>query len=207
MKWPFRFKAPPPIDSGAALARFLDEECAYLAQKSATDYCWAKAGLNAQKLFSEPAFQAALNVCRWESFAAMLSDATLLVEGRLRAAAPESAELAASVIRLHAAVLRRHAAPAHLPQGWEPEIAAFAQRLAQARLAPPQPAATLARTGAKRLFDALPIHPELRRHDYEVVENAVRFGLVALAVKLDERLDVAAAVRDLEAQPIEIDSR
>lgn len=197
MRWPFRFGRPAPIVSAAGLADFLTGECAYLAQKSATDYCQAKAGLNWQKLFSEPSFQAALNVCRWEGFAGVLSDAVLVVEGRLRAASAESTPIDEALVRLHAAVLLRHPPPQHLSQGWGPETEAFRSRLARARLAARLPVETIARVGAQRLFDALPIHPHLRRHDHEMVENAIRFGLVAFSVKLDQRLDARATMHDL----------
>jgi hypothetical protein len=196
MKWPLRFGRPPAIASAAALGEFLTRESAYLAQKTATDYCQAKAGLNWQKLFSEPDFQAALNVCRWESFAGVLADATLLAEGRLREV-DESPRLAESMLALHEAVLRAHPPPAHLAEGWAPELANFSGRLARARLARPLPAAKLAETAARRLFDSLPIHPELRRLDFEMVANAVRFGLVSMSQTLDRRLDRAATARDL----------
>lgn len=200
MKWPFHFRRPEPIASGAALAEFIDREAAYLAQKSATDYCWAKAGLNAEKLFGEAAFQAALAVCRWESFAAVLSDAIVLVEGRLRQAAPESEVLGEACLRLHADILQRHSPPSHLPEGWAPELEAFATRLARARLGAPAPAAAVAATAAKRVFRSLPLHDEVRQHDFDIVSNAVKFGFVAFAAKLDERLDVIATARDLQAE-------
>jgi hypothetical protein len=197
MKWPFRLSRPPRIDTGAALTDFLDSESAFLAQKCATDYCWAKAGLNAQKLFAEAAFQAALNECRWESFAAVAEDATLIVEGRLRVAAARSDELGEACRRVHAAVLYRHSAPPRLARGWAGETERFAARLARAQLSPPLAAAQIAEASAKRLYDALPFHRELRRHDFDIVSNAVRFAMVAFSVKLDERLDAPATARDL----------
>jgi len=198
MKWPFRLGRAAPIASGAALKEFLSRESAYLAQKTATEYCQVKAGLNWQKLFSEPAFQAGLSVCRWEGFAGVLADAVLAAEGRLRDVG-ESPPLARSLLALHEAILRDHPAPAHLPQGWAPEIEAFAARMARSQLAQPLPTASLGETGARRLFDALPIHPDLRRLDYEMVSNAVRFGLVSMTQTLDRRLDRAATARDLGA--------
>ena len=170
-----------------------------MAQKCAVGYCWAKAGLNAQKLFSEPAFQSALNECRWESFAAVASDAVLIVEGRLRPLASQPQALAAGCARVHAAVLHRHSAPARLARGWAEEIEQFEARLARAQLSPPPPVAELAKTSARRLYESLPLHHELRRHDAEVVSNAVRFAMVAFSAKLDERLDAEATARELQA--------
>ena len=126
----------------------------------------------------------------------MLADAVLMAEGRLRPAG-EAAPVARSLLALHEAILRDHPPPAHLPQGWTPEVVAFAERMARAQLAQPLPAATLGETGARRLFDALPIHPDLRRLDFEMVSNAVRFGLVSMAQTLERRLDRAATARDL----------
>ena len=197
MTWPLRLKRPPRIGSAAALIDFLETESAFLSQKSATDYCWSKAGLNAQKLFSEPDFQTALNDCRWEGFAAVAGDATLIAEGRLRAAAGASAGLAAACARVHASVLYRHSAPPRMADGWAEEIERFAARLARAQLSPPLSAAVLAQESARRLFDSLPFHPSLRRNDFEIVSNAVRFSMVAFSDKLDERLDASATARDL----------
>ncbi len=199
MRWPFALRRPPRIGSAGALTDFLDAEIAFVAQKCAVGYCWAKAGLNAQKLFSEPAFQSALNECRWESFAAVASDAALLVEGRLRPHATRPDGLAVGCARVHAAVLYRHSAPARLARGWVEEIEQFEARLARAQLAPPPPVAELAKTGAKRLYRSLPLHHELRRHDADLVSNAVRFAMVAFSVKLDERLDAAATARELQS--------
>lgn len=198
MRWPFRLGRAAPIASAAALKEFLTRESAYLAQKTATDYCQVKAGLNWQKLFSEPDFQAALNVCRWEGFAGVLADAVLAVEGRLRDAA-EAQRVAEALLALHESILSAHPPPPHLAQGWAPEVEAFAGRMSRARLARPLPAASLAEAGAERLFAALPIHPDLRRLDFEMVSNAVRFGLVSMSQALDRRLDRAAAARDLGA--------
>ena len=199
MKWPLSFGRPPPIASAAALIDFLGAETAFVAQKCATGYCWAKAGLNAQKLFSEPAFQAALNACRWESFAAVAGDAALLVEGRLRPLASRPEEFAGGCMRLHAAVLYRHSAPPALARGWAEEIERFEARLVRARLSPPLPVGELAKTSAKRLYESLPLHPELRRHDEDVVANAVRFEMIAFSAKLEGRLDAQATARALEA--------
>lgn len=197
MTWPLRLKRPPRIDSAAALIDFLEAESAFLAQKSATDYCWSKAGLNAQKLFSEPAFQAALNDCRWEGFAAVAGDATLIAEGRLRAVAGGGEDLVSACARVHASVLYRHSAPPRLAGGWADEVERFAGRLARAQLSPPLSAAVLAQESARRLFDSLPFHPSLRRNDFDIVSNAVRFSMVAFSDKLDERLDAQAVARDM----------
>src|SRR5688572_19889224 len=76
---------PPRIASADSLAAFLGERSAYIAQKSAVDYCRGKTGLASFALFTERPFQEALDVCQWESVAAVLADLMIVTEGRLRA--------------------------------------------------------------------------------------------------------------------------
>ena len=71
---------PAPITSAAALRIFLDERAALIAQKCAIDYCRGKTGLASYALFTEEPFLKALDVCRWETFVAVLGDLLLLAE-------------------------------------------------------------------------------------------------------------------------------
>lgn len=184
---------PSRLGDPASLRLFASREAAFLAQKSATDYCQAKAGFSARQLFSEAEFLAALEVCRWEAFGAVLADLMLVVEARLRPLdepAPEA--VLQSLVGVYREVLQSFPLPTHRPQGWAEEVKALAVRLRRAQLAQPIGAAEIALTSAQRLFAALPIHPQHRRYDEETVVNAIRFGMVAIGVKLDQRLDVSA---------------
>jgi hypothetical protein len=192
-----RFR-PKPVATVDALRTFLEERSLLIAQKCAIDYCRGKTGLASYALFTEAPFLKALEVCRWEAYAAVLGDLLILLEAHLRSdVTPEQrVRLGEALCALHAEIL--HATvPVHRPEGWGDVLAAFPLRLAAASAAPPQGAAAVADHSAKRLFDTLPIHSSYRELDEEVVYGAVRFRMVAMNQELQQRIAGAALVREL----------
>lgn len=190
---------PEPILTVAQLKRFLEERALLIAQKCAIDYCRGKTGLASYALFTEKPFLQALDVCRWEAFAAVLGDLLILAEGALRphAAVADYPRLHDALIRLHSDILNRFPAPAHRQSGWSEARASFSERFRSACLREPQGALEVADHSAKRLFDTLPIHSSMRRLDEEVVYGAVRFRMVAVHQELRQRLAASTLVRQL----------
>jgi len=188
---------PAPIDTAQALAKFLEERAALIAQKCATDYCRGKTGLASYALFTEKPFLDAFDICRWETFAAVLGDLVILAEGELRTqVAPERRpQLCAALLALHSAILGALPAPAHRPQGWNDAVESFAARLKAASAVPARQAVEIAGFSGKRLFDTLPIHISMRKLDEEVVYGAVRFRMVAVHQELQRRLAAPLARR------------
>lgn len=193
--------APPAIATEEALKRFLEERSAFIAQKCAIDYCRGKTGLASYALFTEKPFLEALDVCRWESFAAVLGDLLIVAEGQLRAqVAPEQRRaLSRRLEGLYATMLAALPVPAHRPQGWDDARAAFAQRFRASLDAGPREASDVADHSARRLFDTLPIHENMRELDEEVVFGAVRFRMIAVSQELRRRLSAAELARRLVA--------
>ena len=98
---------PPPIASVQALQTFIEERAALIAQKCAVDYVRGKTGLASYALFTEKPFLDALDVCRWESFAAVLSDLVIVAEGQLRGHVPPALQpaLGEALKNLYSAIL------------------------------------------------------------------------------------------------------
>lgn len=192
---------PQPIATRAALRDFLQERALLIAQKCAIDYCRGKTGLASYALFSEKPFLDALEVCRWEAFEAVLGDLLILTEGHLRAlAAPERrAQLCEALAKLRIDVLAASPLPTHRPQGWSDTHPPFLARLDMASAQPPRGAAEVADHSARRLFDTLPIHANMRALDEEVVFGAVRFRMIAVNEELRRRAAASELVRDLMA--------
>lgn len=192
---------PSPIATAGALKTFLEERALLIAQKCAIDYCRGKTGLASYALFTEEPFLKALEVCRWETFAAVLGDLLILGEGHLRrqAGAERRLPLCDALLRLHADVLDSAALPKHRPQGWDDVITTFAARLQAASAAPPKPAVEVADHSAKRLFDTLPIHSSYRELDEEVVYGAVRFRMVAVNGEMQQRIAAPLLINNLLA--------
>jgi hypothetical protein len=192
---------PPPIDSAAALGTFLQERASLIAQKCAIDYVRGKTGLASYALFTEKPFLDALDVCRWETFVAVLGDLAIVAEGVLRPqVAPEQRRrLGEGLVALHDGVLASLPAPAHRPQGWGDVIAAFQTRLHEAELTPPRQALDVADHSAQRLFDTLPIHLNMRELDEPVVYGAVRFRMIAVRQEMQRRFAAADLAKELTA--------
>ena len=189
---------PPPIESRRDLIGFLDQRAALVAQQSVVGYCHVKTGLILKELNCEPEFARAFEVSRWEAYAAVLADLVVLTEGRLRSTAGSRAsELVAALTDLFAAVLAGHTLPAHRAAGWSAEIAALRDRLARAQLAEPMPAVKVAEASASRLYETLPIHPDLRVRDKPALLANVRFRILGQCDEFDRRLDAPAVVADL----------
>ena len=190
---------PQPIATREALQAFLEERALLIAQKCAIDYCRGKTGLASYALFTEKPFLDALDVCRWESFEAVLGDLVILTEGWLRPYAEPGmhTRLRAALLQVHADVLARAALPAHRPQGWGDAVASFAARFESARAKAPPKAVQVADHSARRLFDTLPIHASMRELDEEVVYGAVRFRMVAVNQELQRRAAATDLVRNL----------
>ena len=191
---------PAPIANAPQLGTFLAERAALLAQKCAIDYCRGKTGLASYALFTEKPFLEALDVCRWETFAAALEDLILLAHGELRAHVSDEQRprLSSALLALHSALLAAHPAPAHRPGGWSDAMEGFAARLHAAPSAPPR-VLELANHSAKRLFDTLPIHITMRELDEEVVYGAVRFRMIAISQDLRRRMRAAEVAASLVA--------
>lgn len=192
---------PAPIAAPAELKTFLEERALLIAQKCAIDYCRGKTGLASYALFTEEPFLKALDVCRWETFAAVLGDLIVLAEAHLRplAGAERRRLLCDTLVRLHAEILLRAAAPAHRLHGWDDVVAAFPLRLEAASAAAPRPAAEVAEHSARRLFETLPIHSSYRELDEEVVFGAVRFRMIAVNGEMQQRIAGAPLLQSLLA--------
>jgi hypothetical protein len=190
---------PAPISTIDALRIFLEERASLIAQKCAIDYCRGKTGLASYALFTEKPFLDALEICRWETYVAVLGDLFLLVEGCLRPHAPAErhGKLREALLRLYSDVLASLPAPEHRPGGWGDTIGPFALRLDSAGLGDPQRALDVADHSAKRLFDTLPIHSSMRALDEEVVYGAVRFRMIAVSQEMQRRLAGTELAREL----------
>lgn len=188
----------PRAATAAEMQAFLSRRAAFAAQKAVIDYCEVKAGLNRDKLFAEPAFREALAACRWESFAAVLSDLLILAHTHLapHVAGRESA-LADGLAEMGRAILASGAPPAHRPEGWDDVTVAIAARLAETAGQPPRSPAEVARAAAQRVLATLPIHESHRRTDREAITGAVRFHIVAAWDAMLIEVDAPAVAADL----------
>ena len=187
------------VDSAAKLETFLDQRSAFIAQKCAVEYSRAKAGLFWSSLFREEPFLASLAVCQWEAYAAVMIDVAVLLDAKLRAADPEATGpvLADAITQQARRRLDAYPRPPHRPDGWDDVVEEVARRLAQAHLSPPKQAREIGKESAKRVFEVLPIHQNIRGHDYQMVQNNIRFNLVRTAEDFEKTADPVAILSDI----------
>src|SRR5512134_2425124 len=133
---------PARIAAVDALGTFLQERASRIAQKCAIDYCRGKTGLASYALFTEKPFLDALDVCRWEAFAAVLSDLLILVEGQLRAQVEfeQRVKLRETLAAMYSSILAALPVPAHRSHGWDDATELFLRRFTAASLEEPRAA-------------------------------------------------------------------
>jgi hypothetical protein len=174
-----RWRAAPLTDL-ESLKIFVSERAALLAQRASREFCRNSLGHYGQAAFGDDAFQAALQVCRWESFVTVLADMLLVVEGELRKAdTVDDPSLNAGLVRVYAEILAQYPAPESRPDGWGADIAAFEARLLAAIAKPPRPVQKIAIRSSKRMFETLPVKSGVHDADYQAVAGAVKFGMLS----------------------------
>jgi len=179
------------------LEEFLSRHAAFISQKCADDYCRNKVGLSHYALGEEKTYRAALAVCRWEGYAAVLAGLAAVTQRFLLEAGFDEQRLEAALVALCGRILAQHPAPAHVRQERDKLIAELPARLRAARADPPPSFAEIAAAAGKRLFEVLPIHASYREFDEPVVIGAVHFNFVGFSDRFRREVDAAAVGRDL----------
>lgn len=191
---------PSPIQDVAALQRFLSSQASYLSQRTSLEFCRNTLGYFNQHYWREDRFLEELAVCRWECFAALVEDMSVLVEGRLRPRAePAPARLVEPLVALVAAILERYERPRHRPGGWADVLDRARTRLAQAQLAAPRGHMDISKVSAARFYETMPVRSNNKEYDIQVIEGAVRFGFAGFAGKLEALLRPAPLAAELLA--------
>ncbi|WP_119419630.1 hypothetical protein [Desertibaculum subflavum] len=184
---------PPPIRTPDALGGFLVGQANYVTQRVTYEFCRNTLGYFGQHMFADLRFQAQERLCRWEGFAAVLADGLVLAEGLLRPAAPAPlSALRAGLITLYADGLAAQPEPVHRADGFADLVDSFAHRLDRVAEIEPRPVRDIAHTGARRVYDVLPIYSGNEAADREGIDRAMLFCLISVTDQLSRRLDAAA---------------
>ena len=179
---------------------FLDRQAAFVAQKTVLDYCRVKAGLHERQMFADPDFQAALNHCRWQTWAGAVQDVTALAEAWLRPHLPgREAALADALAALAGQVIEAASAPAEAREALDAARAALPYHLAVLQDAPPYGADRLPLLAEAPLLATLPIHPDQRIGETPAIRGALRFHIVTTQQEMERAFDAAALAANLVA--------
>jgi hypothetical protein len=179
-----------PIDSGAALARFLEERASFLAQTSLYGYLQTRAGMRYPELFDDDAFVASINVAKWQLWLDCLSDLSVYAGSRIAHERPdETPRIGRAMEALVGELLDRTGTPTEAGPAYPAHASRVRDRVARTEwlaVGPDEAAFTESPAGIVRWA---PIRDDLKALDEEIVRNSVRFRWQAV------RRDFAAQLR------------
>ncbi|GIK82075.1 MAG: hypothetical protein KJZ73_07590 [Pseudorhodoplanes sp.] len=196
------FRRTPPIRTVKDLADFIDEQAAFLMQKGIFEYSRARAGPYANSMLSEPDFQKSVEESRWKAYPLGLAMVGEMVEGVLRPHVgddqKERRALHDEFIDLVLSVFDRYPVPPQIGEEvWRDARSALALKLDQVSTHPPKRAIDIPEQYAKRYFEMMPIHEDMRSDDEGTTLSFLKLNLVHSQQELIKRMDVASMVAQL----------
>jgi len=187
-----RFRRDPPIRDAQALADFIDQRAAFVAQKGIYEYSRARAGHYAKVLFREPEFQAAADNSRWRAYPLGLAMVAELVEGVLRPYAADRHRQLEVLSDLVLSVFDRYPVPAALgAQAWSEARSELVRRLGLIGMHAPKRAFEICEPWSETYFNLMPIHEKLRTAEFPTIRNYLRVTLCNIHDEFTQRLDAA----------------
>jgi hypothetical protein len=194
--------AAQQIASRETLRAFLESRSAYLVQKSISEYVQARANMLFSTLMAEKAFVEAYEHARWRSYPPAFSMVTEMAEGFLR---EEMFSAPGALDQALCHLARDIFAGFPIPAGeanhfWQDAANQLELDLAQASLGAPKPVRNIPYVRAREIFDTLPVHKQIRRHDFDMFQNTLRFHLTEIRAEFEDRADPARLVKALQAE-------
>lgn len=188
----------PPIRDPAELARFIDEQAAFLVQKGIYEYARARAGHYAKVLMVEKDFLRAVECARWQAYPLGLAMIAELVYGILRTREAADRPLLDGLMTLTLSVLDRYPVSAELGQeAWQAGRTALVDNLDRISLRPVKHAKDIPLPFAEAYVAAMPIHEKLRKPDAPTLRNYLRVTMVNIHGDFAARADAPALAATL----------
>lgn len=163
-------------------------EASYLAQRSTYEFTRNTLAWHGQAAFGDKAFNDAFRICRWEAFASVLAGFGLLAFARLDpGAGGRRGEVEVAMVGLYRSMLGAYETPVHRPD-WSDHEAALAERLKLLQPATLPSAEEAMRPAAERIYKTVPAKAGNPREERDVIANALRFGAIGFAERLERCL-------------------
>jgi hypothetical protein len=199
----FARPAPPePIDSPAAMARFLDSRASFVAQTSLYGYLRTRAGMRYPELFDDDPFVEGINIAKWHVWLDSLSDLAVYAGSRVAQQAPrETARVALMMNTLVRDIIANHGEPAEAGAEFPAHAERVRDRVARTDwlvIGKDEAAFTESPGG---LVHWAPVVDALKELDEEIVRNSVRFRWQEVRRDFAQSLDVAAILGALSESP------
>ncbi len=194
---PAYFRGTPRIDSRERLIEYLDTRAAFLIQKNIFDYARARAGPYFSAIIKEDAFKHAVEVSRWTNFPVGLAALAEIVRGVLFEAGERKA-LNDAISSATLAIFDKYPAPQVLDgETWKQARETLLLRLKQIDMHPPKFAKDVILPYAQQIYDSQPIHEELRKRDFEMIQAQLRINLVTMHDEFEKSADKPKLLADL----------
>ena len=197
-----REASPEPVDTPAALARFLDTRASFVAQTSLYGYLRTRAGMRYPELFQDDPFVEAINVAKWHVWLDCLSDIAVHAGGRLAHQAPrEVPRIARAIVAAVDGILAQAGTPAEAGNEFRAHAERVRQRVARTdwlAVGEDEAAFTESPGGLVRWA---PVMDELKQLDEEIVRNSVRFRWQEVRRDFLLRLDTQALIGSMPGDP------
>jgi hypothetical protein len=186
-----------PVDSVAALERFVATRSAYIAQKTLYGYVKTRMGIRYPAMFEDKNIIASLNIAKMHVFAGCLSDLTIYsVATVLHRCAVGNDAREALARRCYAAGLRENTADA--PAQFSPQdcLGEFDRRLADTDWQRGALTPENFTSSPLALMRWAPIEGKLKDFDREIVINSVKFAWRDVREQFHKRTDGSAVAAD-----------
>jgi hypothetical protein len=198
---PAYFGRKPPIGTREELIEFLDTRAAFLIQKNIFDYARARSGPYFSQIVREQSFKDSVEVSRWSGYPTGLAALAEIVRGVLFDYADRK-PLNDAVSSAALATFDKYPVPEVLGEEvWKKARETLVERLALINSHPPKFAKDVILPYAQVLYDSQPIHEELRKRDFEMIQAQLRINLVTMHDEFDKRANKSALLTDLGVHP------
>lgn len=196
------FGRSPQIRNADDLARFIDENAAFVVQKGIYEYARARAGHYAKVLFGEEGFKQAVEVSRWKAYPlGLVMVAEVAADVLQEKTALERQAAVGLVSELALAAFDRWDVPAALGEPtWRELRDELSEHLGRIGLHPPKRAMDIPEPFAEAYFALMPIHESLRGPDFPTLKSYLKVTLCNVHDELTKRLDAPAIEVELGRQ-------
>ena len=185
-----------PIDSEAAVARFVAGHAAFVAQKTLYGYLKTRMGTRYPSMFEDDVFTRSVDIAKMNVYAACLSDLSIFAVAHALADGSDDArrrELARHCV-VEALAENAAGAPPEFAAG--AAIESFFRRLDGIDWADGALSRDNFTESPKALYRWAPIAPELKEQDADIVQNSISFAWSEVRQSYLRRLDPAAVQAD-----------
>jgi len=195
----FLLRRKAKIDTPGALADFIDQQAAFLAQKGIYDYSRARAGHFAKIMLADEGFQRTLNRARWRAFPLGLAMVGETIEATLAPHAGGDRRGEIDAIRdLVLSVHDRYPRPPELTdEEWASGRADLALHLDRLSTHPPKRIIDIPVPFADRYFEMMPFDKPFLTPDAPTARGFMQLQLVKVHEELASRMDPAEMIRQL----------